>query len=52
MRCAVRFKSPESESEFETEFVFVFIVFFYKCACVLGLLPFTKKPAAQGGQRE
>ena len=28
MRCAVRFKSPESESEFETEFVFVFIVFF------------------------
>src|ERR1039458_9245611 len=30
MRCAVRFKSPESESEFETEFVFVFIVFFFQ----------------------
>ena len=47
MRCAVRFWSSESE----TEFVYVFIVFFL-LLCVLGLSPFTKKPAEQGGQRE
>ena len=44
MRCAVRFWSLESE------FVFVFIIFFF-ALCVLGLSPFTKKPAEMGGQR-
>jgi hypothetical protein len=46
LRCAVRFWSSESE----TEFVYVFIVFFL-LLCVLGLSPFTKKPAEPGGQR-
>jgi hypothetical protein len=45
MRCAVRFRSLESE------FVYVFIIFFL-LLCVLGLSPFTKKTAEQGGQRE
>src|SRR5580704_12707836 len=45
--CAVRFKSPESESLTNFEFFFVFIIFFY-LLCVLGLSPFTKKPAKTG----
>jgi len=44
LRCAVRFWSLESE------FVYVFIIFFL-LLCVLGLSPFTKKPAEAGGQR-
>jgi hypothetical protein len=44
MRCAVRFWS----SEFFC--IFVFIIFFF-ALCVLGLSPFTKKPAEPGGQR-
>ena len=43
MRCAVRFWS----SEFFC--IFVFIIFFF-ALCVLGLSPFTTKPAEQGGQ--